>query len=395
LSPAYNIADLQAAARRRLPGVVWRFIEGGAEDEVTLRANRAAFEAIHFAPRTLLDVSQRSQRVTVFGIPYDCPFGISPMAPLGACRYKADIAVARAARAANVPFVLSTHAFVRLERVAREAGAAPWFQVYPPSDRACAEAELDRARRAGAEVLVVTTDVPVRGNREYNDRNGFGMPMRIGLRTIVQGLLHPRWLVDVYFRSIWRRKLGESQTRRDLHDWRDFAWLRDAWPGKLVIKGILTVEDARLAMEHGADGIVISNHGGRQLDGAPATLEVLPQIAAAVGGRMAIFVDGGVRRGADIVKLLALGADMVFVGRAALYGVAAGGEAGARRTLEILRSEVDRVLAFLGCSSIAELGPQHLRLPSVMAARRVAGETQISHVPDSRDQRVHRLQSSE
>lgn len=388
MSPAYNIADLQEAARRRLPDVVWRYIEGGAEDEVTLRANRAAFEAIQFAQRTLVDTSQRSQRVSVLGIPYDSPFGISSMAPLGVCRYKADIAVARAARAANVPHVLSTHAFVRLEHVAREAGGAPWFQVYPPGDRARAAAELERARRAGCEVLVVTADVPVRGNREYNDRNGFGMPMRIGLRTIAQGLLHPRWLVDVYFRSIWRRKIGESQTRRDLHDWRDFAWLRDAWPGKLVIKGILTAEDARLAMEHGADGIVISNHGGRQLDGAPATLEVLPQIAAAVGGRIAILVDGGVRRGADIVKLLALGADMAFVGRAALYGVAAAGEPGARRALEILRSEVDRVLAFLGCNSIAELGPQHLRLPGAMAARKPSGES--SPAPDSRGLRAVR-----
>jgi isopentenyl diphosphate isomerase/L-lactate dehydrogenase-like FMN-dependent dehydrogenase len=392
LSRAYNIADLQAAARRRLPGVIWRYIEGGAEDELTLRANRAAFEAIHFAPRTLLDVSQRSQSVTVFGIPYSCPFGISPMAPLGVCRYEADIALARAARAANAPFMLSTHAFVPVQRVAKEVGAAPWFQVYPPTDRACAEMELDRARRAGCEVLVVTADVPVRANREYNERNGFGMPMRIGLRTIAQGLMHPRWLVEVYFRSICGRKISESRVRRDLHDWRDVAWLRDAWPGKLVIKGILTVEDARLAMEHRADGIVISNHGGRQLDGAPSTLEVLPQIAAAVGGRIAVFADGGIRRGSDIVKLLALGADMAFVGRAALYGVAAGGEAGARRALDILRSEVDRVLAFLGCNSIGELGPQHLRLPGVMPARRAPGERQTPPAPDPADPRVHRLE---
>jgi L-lactate dehydrogenase (cytochrome) len=385
---AYNIADLQAAARRRLPGVVWRFVEGGAEDEVTLRANRAAFEAIHFAPRTLLDVSQRSQKVTVFGIPYDSPFGISPMAPLGLCRYEGDIAAARAARAANVPFILSTHAFVTLPRAAKAAGTAPWFQTYLPGDRDRAAAEIERATRAGCEVLVVTADVPVRGNREYNERNGLGMSMRIGTRTVAQGLLHPRWLVDVYLRSIFGRKVGESKTRRDMHDWRDFAWLRDAWRGKLVIKGILTVEDARLAVEHGADGIVISNHGGRQLDGAPATLDVLPQIAAAVGGRIAVFADGGVRRGADIVKLLALGADMAFFGRPALYGVTAAGEAGARRALEILKTEVDRVLAFLGCSSIAELGPQHLRLPTLMSARRLAGEPQTPPDPV----RVHRLE---
>ena len=384
---AYNIADLEAAARRRLPGVVWRFVEGGAEEEVTLRANRAAYEAIHFAPRALRDVSQRSQKVTVFGIPYDAPFGVSSMAPLGLCRYEGDLKVARAARAANVPFMLSTHAFVSLPRVAAEAGAAPWFQTYLPGDRDRAAAEIERASRAGCEVLVVTVDVPVRGNREYNERNGLGLAMRLGTRAVAQGLLHPRWLCDVYFRSIFGRKVGESKMRRDMHDWRDFDWLRDHWRGKLVIKGILTVEDARLAMDHGADGIAVSNHGGRQLDGAPAALDVLPQIAAAVGGRIAVFADGGARRGADIVKLLALGADMAFFGRPALYGVTAAGEQGARRALEILKTEVDRVLAFLGCSSIDELGPQHLRLPTLLSARRLAAEPAA---PDP--VRVHRLE---
>jgi isopentenyl diphosphate isomerase/L-lactate dehydrogenase-like FMN-dependent dehydrogenase len=354
---AYNIADLRAAARRRLPGVVWRYIEGGAEDEITLRANRAAFEAIHFSPRTLVDVSQRSQKVSVLGIAYDCPFGISPMAPLGICRYEADLAIARAARAANIPFALSMHAFMPLARVAAESGGAPWYQVYLPADRGRAQEALDRARSAGCEVLVVTTDVPVGGNREYNDRAGFGMPLRLGVRTVAEGLAHPRWLVDVYLRSIAGRRLRESRVRRDLHDWRDFTWLRAAWPGKLVVKGVLSVEDARLAAQHGADAILISNHGGRQLDGAPSPLEVLPGIAAAVRGRLAVFLDGGIRRGADIVKALALGADMAFIGRAALYGVAAAGEDGAHRAIQILRNEVDRVLALLGCNSVAELGP--------------------------------------
>ena len=354
---AYNIADLQRAARRRLPGVVWRYVEGGAEDELTLRANRAAFETIHFSPRTLVDVSQRSQKVTALGLSYDSPFGISPMAPLGLCRYEADIALARAARAANVPFALSTHAFVPLARVAAESGGAPWHQVYVPADRGRAQRELDRARAAGCEVLVLTTDVPVRGNREYNSRAGFGMPLRLGLRTVAEGLAHPRWLVDVYLRSLAGRRIRESSVRRDLHDWRDFAWLRAAWPGKLVVKGILSAEDARLAAQHGADAVLVSNHGGRQLDGAPSPLEVLPSILAAVRGRIAVFVDGGIRRGADVVKVLALGADMAFIGRAALYGVAAAGEQGAHRALHIRRTEIDRVLALLGCSSIAELGP--------------------------------------
>ncbi|MGQ0544369.1 MAG: alpha-hydroxy acid oxidase [Betaproteobacteria bacterium] len=354
---AHNIADLQAAARRRLPAVVWRYIEGGAEDELSLRANRAAFAAVAFSPRTLVDVSRRSQKVTRLGMAFDSPFGISPMAPLGLTRYEADIALARAARAANVPFVLSTHAFVPLARVAAESGGAPWFQTYPAIDRGRAKAELERAREAGCEVLVLTTDVAVRGNREYNERSGFGLPLRLSWRSVAEGLLHPRWLLDVYLRSVCGRRLGESRARRDLHDWNDFAWMRAAWPGKLIVKGVLSVEDARLAEQHGADGVLVSNHGGRQLDGAASPLEVLPQIAAAVGGRIAVLVDGGIRRGADIVKALALGADMAFVGRAALYGVAAGGEAGARRALQILKTEVDRVLALLGCNSIDELGP--------------------------------------
>ena len=168
---------------------------------------------------------------------------------------------------------------------------------------------------------------------------------------------HPRWLLDVYLRSILGRRMRESRVRRDLHDWRDFTWLRATWPGKLVVKGVLSVEDARIAAQHGADGILISNHGGRQLDGAPSPLEVLPGIAAAVGGRLAILVDGGIRRGADIVKALALGANMAFLGRAAAYGVAAAGEDGAHRAILILRNEIDRVLALLGCNSVAELGP--------------------------------------
>jgi L-lactate dehydrogenase (cytochrome) len=355
--PAFNIDDLQAMARRRLPGVVWRYFEGGAEDELTLRANRAAFDALHFAPRILVDVSRRSQRTAVFGTPFDCPFGISPMSPLGLCRFEADIAMARAAREANVPFVLSSHAFARVGRVAAEAGGAPWFQVYPPTDRGRAKAELDAARQAGCEVLVVTADVAVNGNREYNQRNGFTVPLRLDWRTVAQGLMHPTWFVNVYLRSILRSRPSTARARRDFHDWDDLSWLRASWPGKLVVKGILSAEDARLAVQHGSDGILISNHGGRQLDGAPAPLDVLPQIAAAVGGGVALFVDGGIRRGADIVKALALGAHMAFIGRAALYGVAAGGQAGARRALQILKAEVDRVLALLGCNSLDELGP--------------------------------------
>jgi L-lactate dehydrogenase (cytochrome) len=210
--------------------------------------------------------------------------------------------------------------------------------------------------------------VPVGANREYNERNGFTLPLRLEPHKVAEGLLHPHWLLSVFARAWLSRdnpmKLPEWATRRDHLSWQDLAWLREAWPKKLFVKGILNVEDAQLAAEHGADGIFISNHGGRQLDGLPSPLEVLPAIAAAVGERLTLVVDGGFQRGSDIVKALALGADMVFIGRAAMYGAAAGGEAGVRRALQLLRSEIDRVLALLGCTSIAELGPQYLRMPS-------------------------------
>jgi isopentenyl diphosphate isomerase/L-lactate dehydrogenase-like FMN-dependent dehydrogenase len=377
---AHNIDDLRAAARRRLPRVVFDYLEGGAEDHVSARANRESFEALGFAPRTLVDVSRRTLQTTVLGIRFDAPFGVSPIGAAGLFWHHAEVAMARAARAARLPFVLSTHSFSPLERVAWESGGPPWFQLYMPKERAAAEALLKRAHDTGCEVLVLTTDVPVGGNREYNERNGFGVPLRLGARAIADVLAHPRWLAGVYFRSLWRRSLPYWGERRDRADWQDFAWLRRHWPRKLVVKGILGVEDARLALEHGADGICISNHGGRQLDGAPAPLAVLPEIAAAVGAQTTIIIDGGVRRGADIVKALALGADLVLVGRAALYGVAAAGERGASRALQILASEVDRVFALLGCNSVDELGPAFLRRYSarMFAPRAIAVNTRIS-----------------
>lgn len=364
---AGNIEDLRVLACRRLPRIVRDYLEGGAEEQLTLRANRDVFTGITFAPRTLVDVSQRSQQLTVLGRQFDSPFGISPMGAAGLFWHEADIHLARAAHHARVPFILSTHSFVPLARVAQEAGTPPWFQLYLASDRQLTEMMLQQAADAGSDVLVLTTDVPVGGNREYNERNGFGVPMRLGVRNAVDGLLHPGWLLRVF------GPLGlgggipahfvDWGRRRDRLSWADFIWLRKSWPGKLLIKGILSVADARLAAQHGADGILISNHGGRQLDGAPSAVDVLPQIAAAVGSQLAIMVDGGFRRGSDIVKALALGADMVFVGRPAIYGVAVGGEDGVRQALRILGREVDRVMALLGCCSIAELGPQFVHYP--------------------------------
>jgi len=397
LEQAYNIEDLRAIAERRLPRIAFDFLERGTEEEITLAANRRAFERIRFAPRTLVDVSRRSQKVSIFGKTYDSPFGIAPTGAAGMYCHDADVALARAARRANVPFALSTASFVPMERVIREGGGDPWFQLYMSRDRVTAERLVRRALDAGYGALVYTTDIPVAGNREFNRRNGFEIPLRITPRSVADALAHPRWLAGVLLRTLASsgmprfRNLDVSvdgrvvpttltafREQRDSLAWNDFDWLRRLWPKKLLVKGIMTVEDAELAARHGADGIFVSNHGGRQLDGAPSPIEVLPRIASAVGGRLTIMVDSGFRRGSDIVKALALGADMVFVGRATLYGAAAGGEAGVSHALGLLATEVDRVLALIGCNGIEQLGPEFLRHDDgseVTGARR-ASDTQ-------------------
>ena len=353
--------DLRAAARRRLPRIAFDYLDGGAEDDLTRNANREALDRIRLVPRALVDVSGRSQRVCVFGHGYDSPFGIAPTGAAGIYWHRAEIALARAALAMRVPFVLSTHSFVPLAEVARASGSAPWLQLYIDPQHAVTEALLDAAAQSGCTVLVLTTDAPTGGNREYNYRNGFTIPVRLTRRTVLDGLSHPGWLARVYARGLRGRPLSEWTTPHGHASWNDLVWLRRRWPHRIVVKGVLTVEDARLAEAHGVDGVWISNHGGRQLDGAPASIDALPPVVEAVGRRLTVMVDSGFRRGTDIVKALALGADMVFVGRPALYGVAAAGEAGAIRALTLLKGEVDRALALLGCRSAAELGRQHLR----------------------------------
>ena len=377
---ALNIEDLHKIARRRLPRVAYEFLAGGVEDDVSLGNNRAVFERIRFRPHTLVNVADRSQQVSVYGRTFKCPFGIAPTGAAGLFGFAADIALARAAREAGIPFVLSTASFEPLEKVAQEAaGGTLWFQLYMSKDHEAAQALVTRALHAGYEALVVTTDLPVQPNREYNQRNGFNIPFKLNLRNMLDGALHPDWLCNVFMRTlldsgvprfqnldtnvggrIIAKPIGEFRARREALNWEDFRWLRKLWPHKLLVKGILRADDALLAAENGADGIFISNHGGRALDGALSPIEALPAIRAAVGNRLTLMVDSGMRRGSDIVKALALGADMVFVGRATLYGIAAGGEAGAAHAIGILRSEVDRVLAMLGCPSISELDGDYL-----------------------------------
>jgi len=371
------LRDFEAAARGRLPRSVFGYVAGGAEDDLSLRANRAAFEELALYPHVLVDVSKRSQSATLFGRRYAMPAGIAPMGAAGLCGFEADLALARAAERAGVPFVLSGASTVPLERVKREAPGA-WYQAYIPGDRERIGRLLDRVCAAGYDVLVVTVDVPVSANRENNLRNGFAMPPVLNRRLVLDALMHPRWLARTMAKTLIRSGIPcfenmaaerggwifselprGFRTGRDTLSWSDIAWIRGAWKDRLVIKGILSAADAARADAEGVDGIIVSNHGGRQLDGAAAPLRALPAIAAAAG-RATVMLDGGVRRGTDVLKALALGAKFVFVGRPMLFAAAVAGERGVAHALAILRGEIDRDLALLGCNDAESLTPAML-----------------------------------
>jgi (S)-mandelate dehydrogenase len=378
---AINIDDLRQLAQRRVPGFIFEYLEGGAEDEATLRTNREAIEALRFVPSTLIDTTARHQRISLFGRDSASPLIIGPTGGNGMVHPQGDIALARAAAAFGIPFCLSTLSTKRLETVAAEAGGRLWMQLYVPKRREIADDIITRAAGAGYEALVFTTDANVAGAREW-DRRSYRGPGRLTLRAVLDLLRHPRWIYEILVRDGVPRlenveaflppgrssALGASTVVPGLFGptitWDDISWLRDRWSGKLLIKGVLSVADARRAAALGCDGIVLSNHGGRQLDYCVAPVEVLPGIAAAVGRQMTILVDGGFRRGTDAIKALALGAHGVLLGRATLYGLAAGGEGGARRALEILTGQIDRTLGLLGCRSIAELTPDLLQSPA-------------------------------
>ena len=380
---AQNIEDLRAIARSRLPKIARDFLDGGAEDNLTLDNNRDVFRRIRFRPHTLIDVSKRSAKTEIFGKTFSAPFGIAPTGAAGLYGFKADTAMARAARDAGLPFILSTASFEPLEEVAQAAnGGTLWFQLYMAKNRAPVEKLVMRALNAGFEALILTSDVAAMGNREDNRRNGFTTPLKLNMRNLIDGALHPRWSVDVFLRTlldsgvpryqnvsrdgnerIIDSKVAEFQERREEVNWEDFRWLREFWPRKLFIKGVVRGDDAAKAQQLGADGVFISNHGGRQLDGIISPLEAIPEIRAATGDNFMVMADGGFRRGADIIKAVALGADMAFVGRPLLYGISAGGEAGAKHALKILQAEIDRVLALTGICSIDELGPDLLWHP--------------------------------
>ena len=377
LARALTIADLRAIASRRVPSFVFEYVEGGAEDETALRHNRAALERLHLVPRTLVDTSARHQRVSLFGRESAAPLILAPTGGNGMLYPRGDIALARAAAACGIPFCLSTVSTVRLEAVAEQAGGRLWMQLYVMHNRKVAEDIMARAAAAGYEALVLTTDANVFGHREWDKRN-YRRPGRPTWRNLVNLARHPRWVYEVLVRDGAPSfvnfadflppgaagALGGSTVIPPLFScrlsWEDIAWLRGCWPGRLLIKGVLSVADAERAAALGCDGIVLTNHGGRQLDACVAPIEVLPAIARAVGQRLTVLIDSGYRRGSDVLKALALGAQAVMIGRATLYGLAAGGEPGVRRALEILTSEIDRTLGHLGCRSPAELDPSFI-----------------------------------
>jgi isopentenyl diphosphate isomerase/L-lactate dehydrogenase-like FMN-dependent dehydrogenase len=378
---AYNISDLREMALARVPKGLFEFVDRGTEDEVALRNNRAVFERIKFRPRTLVDVSARSQEVTLFGQKQKMPIAIAPTGTAGLMWHEGEIALARAAKAAGIPFTLATGSMTSMERVAEEAGGRLWFQLYMWPDKALSHTLVERARKAGYEGLVVTVDSAISGNREYNLRNGFTIPFTFTRKNVTDVLMHPRWLLGVLGRymmttgmpryenypseikyKVTAAPMGRSQMKNDSLNWEDLRTLRKMWPGLLMVKGIMHPQDALKAAECGADAVIVSNHGGRNLDSSMAPIEMLPEIADAVGKRLTVIVDSGYRRGSDVVKALALGASAVLIGRATLYGIAAGGEAGAARAIGLLREEIDRVMALIGCSSVAALNPEYLHI---------------------------------
>lgn len=378
----YNVEDYRLAAKKRLPKGLFEFVDRGTEDEVAMDSNSQALRDIKLIPRTLVDVSKRSTRVSLFGRELTAPIAIAPTGAAGLMAYKGELALARAAAAVGIPQTLATGSLTSIETIAEVEQSNKWFQLYMWPDKEMSHSLVKRVEAAGFQGLVVTVDVPVPSNREYNFRNGFTLPFRLTHRNVVDCALHPRWLASVIGRyalttglpryenmpEAYRTKftsapMGRAMPKSDCVTWDDLQGLRDLWKGQLMIKGVLRAEDAERAISCGVDGIIVSNHGGRMLDSSIAPIHALPSIAEQVAGRVPILLDSGVRRGSDIVKALALGASTVLVGRAPLYGLAIDGERGAQRVLELLIEEVRRVIGLLGCPDIRNLDGSYLALP--------------------------------
>ena len=386
LEDAVNIEDLHRMAKRRLPKIAFDFIEGGLEDEHGLERNTSAFQKHQLLPRYLVDVSKRDQTKTIFGETFSSPFGISPTGGVSLFRDRGDLMLAEAARDANIPYIMSGASNESIEAAARIAGRNHWYQLYAARTPEINADLIRRTADAGSGALVLTVDTPVSSKRERNIRNGFanirgGLLQAFSLKPsiLAEALTHPGWIVEYLKRGggtpmlqNWQPyaaaragadevyKFTSSVRPFNAQTWRDLETYRKQFPRALVVKGIMDPRDALRALDVGCDGILVSNHGGRQLDQAPGSLDVLPAIKAAVGDKMAILLDSGVRRGADILIALCLGADFCFFGRPTLYGAAAGGLAGVKKAVDIFQHEIDLVMGQIGCPSLDQLGPDFL-----------------------------------
>src|SRR3954471_11984761 len=376
LAQAVSIEDLRSIAKRRLPRAIFDFFDGGAEDEVTLRDNRAAFERVRLLPKVLVNVAKVDMSAELFGQRATLPLAIAPTGGISAGRAGAELSLARAAKAFGVPFTLATPAAFTIERVAEEVGGRLWFQLYAVREHEFRQKLIARAAAAGYEAMLVTVDLPVSGKRERDPRNGFVTPYNPNWRNSRDVIFKPAWLLEILqhglpgmanfegykFSSYGKTDIATAVGREmdAALDWEAIKRIRSLWPRKLLLKGVERPEDAERAASIGCDGVVVSNHGGRQLDGATPTRDALPNVARAVGSKITVLLDGGIRRGVDILKARALGAHGVLTGRATLFGVQAHGEAGARRALEILASELQRSMQLCGVRSIAEIRPDLL-----------------------------------
>jgi len=373
LQRAASIEDLRAQARHRVPRAVFDYTDGGAGREVSMRRSREAFDRVEFAPSTLRDVSSVDTSTTVLGGPAAMPIVLAPTGFTRMMHHEGEVAVARAAARAGVPYALSTMGTTSVEALAERAPAGRrWFQLYLWRDRAASTALVHRAASAGYEALVLTVDTPVGGLRLRDVRNGMTIPPRLTAKTVLDGARHPSWWVNLLttepleFASLRFFSGTVSDLVGHVFDptatLADLRWLREQWAGPLVVKGVVTVDDALASVDAGADAVVVSNHGGRQLDRAATPLEVLPDVVAAVDGRAEVYVDGGVLSGADVAAAVGLGARAVLVGRAYLYGLMAGGEAGVDRALAILRRELLTTMQLIGVTSVGELAKGRVRL---------------------------------
>ena len=368
-----SISDFEREAKKRLPKAVFEYVRGGTEDEVALNGNRTVFDHLVFRARGLRDVSTRSQAVTVLGQTYASPFGFAPTGVNAIVCHDCDTKLATEATRSRLPYIVSGASNVAIETLAKLAPHC-WYQGYFPGDRTRIGNIADRLKSAGVQTIVVTIDTCVGANRENNQRNDFTIPFQLTTKLIGSGLMHPRWLLEVFAKTMFTtgtprfvnmyETMGPSITEnttdgfragRDRLTWEDLKWLRERWAGRLIVKGVMHPQDAELAAATGMDALIVSNHGGRQLDSAIAPLQALPDVVRSIPTTLPVFIDGGFRRGTDVLKALALGAKLVFMGRPQLYGAAVAGSAGIAKVVDILRTEIDRDMALLGCKDLSEV----------------------------------------